>query len=196
MIVEQRCRRQHVPERTQISAYSLLVKSWKHFGLTVEELADSAVRVQESADHRVIFQTAEPFRGYRTHDIQPLGNRRTVGAEPAVDHGPGERVPGQVHEVIVELRPVIMFGAHVHGLVVVEKVEREGQHPAGALVLAIWPTWIAAIVGAVVLGIGFGVYLSVDFALLTEVLPSARDRAKEPGERSRNCLVNSKGSDP
>jgi MFS family permease len=52
---------------------------------------------------------------------------------------------------------------------------------AGALVLAIWPTWIAAIVGAVVLGIGFGVYLSVDFALLTEVLPSARDRAKDLG---------------
>jgi MFS family permease len=51
----------------------------------------------------------------------------------------------------------------------------------GAMVLAIWPTWIAAIIGAVVLGIGFGVYLSVDFALLTEVLPSARDRAKDLG---------------
>jgi MFS family permease len=51
----------------------------------------------------------------------------------------------------------------------------------GAMVLAIWPTWIAAILGAVVLGIGFGVYLSVDFALLTEVLPSARDRAKDLG---------------
>jgi MFS family permease len=51
----------------------------------------------------------------------------------------------------------------------------------GAMVLAIWPTWAAAIVGAVVLGIGFGVYLSVDFALLTEVLPSARDRAKDLG---------------
>jgi MFS family permease len=51
----------------------------------------------------------------------------------------------------------------------------------GAMVLAIWPTWTAAIVGAVILGIGFGVYLSVDFALLTEVLPSARDRAKDLG---------------
>jgi len=52
---------------------------------------------------------------------------------------------------------------------------------AGGMVLAIWPTWIAAIVGAVILGAGFGVYLSVDFALLTEVLPSARDRAKDLG---------------
>ncbi|WP_433015814.1 MFS transporter [Kribbella sp. CA-294648] len=51
----------------------------------------------------------------------------------------------------------------------------------GALVLAVWPTWSGAIAGAIVLGIGFGVYLSVDFALLTEVLPSARDRAKDLG---------------
>lgn len=52
---------------------------------------------------------------------------------------------------------------------------------AGGMVLAIWPTWIAAIIGAVILGAGFGVYLSVDFALLTEVLPNARDRAKDLG---------------
>ncbi len=37
------------------------------------------------------------------------------------------------------------------------------------------------IIGAMILGTGFGVYLSVDFALLTEVLPSARDRAKDLG---------------
>jgi MFS family permease len=51
----------------------------------------------------------------------------------------------------------------------------------GAVVLAAWPTWTAALVAAVILGVGFGVYLSVDFALLTEVLPSARDRAKDLG---------------
>jgi MFS family permease len=51
----------------------------------------------------------------------------------------------------------------------------------GAAVLALWPTWTGAIAGAVILGAGFGVYLSVDFALLTEVLPSARDRAKDLG---------------
>jgi len=47
-----------------------------------------------------------------------------------------------------------------------------------AAILAIWPTWCAALTGAVILGVGFGVYLSVDFALLIEVLPSAHDRAK------------------
>jgi MFS family permease len=50
-----------------------------------------------------------------------------------------------------------------------------------ALLLAFWPTWTGAIVAAAVLGLGFGVYLSVDFALMTEVLPSAGDRGKDLG---------------
>lgn len=50
-----------------------------------------------------------------------------------------------------------------------------------ALLLAFWPTWPGAIVAAAVLGLGFGVYLSVDFALMTEVLPSAGDRGKDLG---------------
>jgi MFS family permease len=49
------------------------------------------------------------------------------------------------------------------------------------MIFAAWPAWTGAILAAIVLGIGFGVYLSVDFALLTEVLPSARDRAKDLG---------------
>ena len=39
----------------------------------------------------------------------------------------------------------------------------------------------AAFVGAVVLGIGFGAYTAVDFAMITEVLPAAGDRAKDLG---------------
>ncbi|MFK4088307.1 MFS transporter [Kribbella sp. NPDC020789] len=52
---------------------------------------------------------------------------------------------------------------------------------AAGVILAFWPTWPGAVLGAIVLGIGFGVYLSVDFALITEVLPNARDRAKDLG---------------
>ena len=48
-------------------------------------------------------------------------------------------------------------------------------------VLALFPTWPAAVTGAVILGVGFGVYTSVDFALVTEVLPSADARAKDLG---------------
>jgi MFS family permease len=47
--------------------------------------------------------------------------------------------------------------------------------------LAFWPTWTGALVAAVILGLGFGVYLSVDQALITQVLPYAEDRARDLG---------------
>jgi MFS family permease len=52
---------------------------------------------------------------------------------------------------------------------------------AAALLLAAWETWTASIVCAGLLGFGYGVYLSVDQALITQVLPSAEDRAKDLG---------------
>ncbi|MGO4384042.1 MFS transporter [Specibacter sp. RAF43] len=50
-----------------------------------------------------------------------------------------------------------------------------------ALILAFSPTWPGALVGAAVLGVGYGAYLAVDFALLTQVLPSAASRGKDLG---------------
>ncbi len=50
-----------------------------------------------------------------------------------------------------------------------------------SLILAFAPTWIGALAGALVLGIGFGAYLAVDFALITQVLPTALDRGKDLG---------------
>ncbi|MFJ6158331.1 MFS transporter [Pseudarthrobacter sp. NPDC092184] len=50
-----------------------------------------------------------------------------------------------------------------------------------ALILALFPVWPAALAGAAILGIGFGAYLAVDFALLTQVLPLASDRGKDMG---------------
>lgn len=52
---------------------------------------------------------------------------------------------------------------------------------AAGLLLAAWQTWTGSVVAAIVLGIGFGVYTSVDFALITEVLPAAVDRGKDLG---------------
>jgi MFS family permease len=50
-----------------------------------------------------------------------------------------------------------------------------------SLILAFAPTWAGGIVGASVLGIGFGAYLAVDFALITQVLPNAAERGKDLG---------------
>jgi MFS family permease len=49
------------------------------------------------------------------------------------------------------------------------------------VILAFWPTWTGALIAAVVLGLGFGVYLSVDQALITQVLPAAEDRGRDLG---------------
>jgi len=52
---------------------------------------------------------------------------------------------------------------------------------AASLILAFAPTWPGALIGASVLGIGFGCYLAVDFALITQVLPNALSRGKDLG---------------
>ena len=52
---------------------------------------------------------------------------------------------------------------------------------AAAALLALWPSWPAAMAAAAIIGLGYGVYLSVDAALVTQVLPSAVGRAKDLG---------------
>ncbi|MER8187755.1 MFS transporter [Kitasatospora sp. NPDC094015] len=52
---------------------------------------------------------------------------------------------------------------------------------AAAVLLALCHTWAATVLAAAVLGAGFGIYLAVDQALVTQVLPAAADRAKDLG---------------
>jgi len=52
---------------------------------------------------------------------------------------------------------------------------------AATLILAIPQTWPTAVLAAIVLGAGYGMYTSVDFALVTQVLPGAEDRARDLG---------------
>ncbi|WP_129296473.1 MFS transporter [Streptomyces lydicus] len=47
--------------------------------------------------------------------------------------------------------------------------------------LAGWQTWPGALCAAALLGVGFGVFTSVDFALMTQVLPAAAHRGKDMG---------------
>jgi MFS family permease len=59
-----------------------------------------------------------------------------------------------------------------------------GVMAAAALLVAGSPTWLVLLCSAPVLGAGFGIYLSVDQALITQVLPSAADRARSLGVMS------------
>jgi len=52
---------------------------------------------------------------------------------------------------------------------------------SAALLLAFFPTWPASLAAAVLYGLGYGCYIAVDQALITQVLPKARDRAKDLG---------------
>ncbi|WP_274558260.1 MFS transporter [Streptomyces spiramyceticus] len=52
---------------------------------------------------------------------------------------------------------------------------------AATAMLAGWQTWTGALVAAALLGVGFGVFTSVDFALMTDVLPAAAHRGKDLG---------------
>ena len=49
------------------------------------------------------------------------------------------------------------------------------------LLLAFFQTWTSVLIAAAVLGFGLGAYLAVDVAIVTLVLPSAKDRAKDMG---------------
>jgi MFS family permease len=50
-----------------------------------------------------------------------------------------------------------------------------------ALLLVLWQTWPVALLASPLLGIGFGTYMAVALAMLTQVLPAAQNRAKDLG---------------
>ena len=56
-----------------------------------------------------------------------------------------------------------------------------GLMALAAVLLALWPTWSMALVGAAVLGLGYGGYVAVEQALMTQVLPAAGARGKDLG---------------
>jgi MFS family permease len=51
----------------------------------------------------------------------------------------------------------------------------------GLFLLALFQVWLAVVIAAAVLGFGLGAYLGVGTAIVTLVLPSAKDRAKDMG---------------
>ncbi|MET7465917.1 MFS transporter [Nonomuraea sp. NPDC005501] len=57
-----------------------------------------------------------------------------------------------------------------------------GVMAAAGVMLALSPTWTMTLVCAVVLGVGYGIYIGVDGALITQVLPA-------PGDHGRDLAV-------
>lgn len=56
-----------------------------------------------------------------------------------------------------------------------------GLMATGLSVFAGWPTWPGPLIGYSLYGIGFGVYTTVDAALVAQVLPSRQDTARDLG---------------
>ncbi|MFC8344816.1 MFS transporter [Streptomyces sp. NPDC057280] len=97
--------------------------------------------------------------------------------------------PEQGVLILTAVNSVTLLGTVVVGGVWSDRVGRRKPFVrwSGALMaaatalLAAWQTWTGAIVVAALLGLALGVFMSVDFALMTDVLPKALDRGKDLG---------------
>lgn len=91
--------------------------------------------------------------------------------------------------ILTGIYALTVFGSTVIGGVWSDKVGRRKPFVIAASIvtglasldLALTQNWVGAVVGAVILGIGFGAFTSVDFALVTQVLPSSGDAARDLG---------------
>jgi MFS family permease len=90
--------------------------------------------------------------------------------------------------LIVIYTVMVVFAAIIGGMISDRSGRRKRMVTVAGLVIAVAAllltfveTWDASIVAAVLFGGGFGCYLAVDQALITQVLPQARDRAKDLG---------------
>ena len=74
---------------------------------------------------------------------------------------------GRLSDVIRKRKPFVYAAAYLQGL--------------AALLLAFVPDFSIAMVGAGLLGVGYGCFMAVDQALATQVLPSSHTRGKDLG---------------
>lgn len=74
---------------------------------------------------------------------------------------------GRLSDVIRKRKPFVYAAAYLQGL--------------AALLLAFVPDYTIAMVGAALLGLGYGCFMAVDQALATQVLPSSHTRGKDLG---------------
>nr|WP_157431496.1 MFS transporter [Actinomadura hibisca] len=104
-----------------------------------------------------------------------------------------ERFPGKtgadgVLEVSTVFTAVLIVAALLSGVVSDRTGGRKRLAAGGSVVVAagimmwaLWPSWPAVLAGTALLAVGQGAFLSVDQALVTQVLPSAAHRARDLG---------------
>lgn len=101
---------------------------------------------------------------------------------------PGQKAEDGLFLVILVYVAVTVVATVVGGVVSDRSGRRKRSVVVSGLVMAVpgvtlafWPTWPVVLGSAAVLGLGFGVYMSVDQALVTQVLPTAADRGRDLG---------------
>lgn len=76
-------------------------------------------------------------------------------------------ISGKVSDVLQRRKPFVIMGSLFMA--------------GGVFLLVVTPTWPMAMTAAALLGTGFGMYLSSDLALASQILPDARHRGKDFG---------------
>lgn len=131
-----------------------------------------------------------------TRFLMVLGNAMAVlyllyflrGHADLMRHIPGHRAEDGL-AILLAIYTVLVMATTVAGGVVSDRSGRRRRSVAlagvvmavPAILLGLWPVWPVLLASAAILGAGFGVYLSVDQALVTQVLPSASGRARDLG---------------
>ncbi|MFY9931588.1 MAG: MFS transporter [Streptosporangiaceae bacterium] len=101
---------------------------------------------------------------------------------------PGQTAADGLLILILIYTGCVVFAAIVGGIISDRRDRRKIMVTVGgllmaaaAVLLAFVETWPASLVAAVLYGLGYGAYIAVDQALITQVLPTAHDRAKDLG---------------
>ena len=104
------------------------------------------------------------------------------------DQFPGSTVESGLARLIVLSTALVVISGFLGGLASDRLNQRKGfillaagLMAAGLAMFAVWPAWPGPLAGYSLYGIGFGLYTTIDAALVAQVLPSRRDTARDLG---------------
>lgn len=101
---------------------------------------------------------------------------------------PGQRAEDGLLKLVMIYTSAVIFSAFICGVI----SDKSGKRKVivtvsgvimgiASLTLALWQSWALAMLSSAILGIGYGAYVAVDQALISQVLPSNADHAKDLG---------------